>query len=150
MKVAEFQHSQIKPEEREARENFYKKMIWVVDGTTRQKDYLKFFEYSESFYSNAVRRLRSSFNECTLLRDWGDSKTAIFFDFPGDILWVLLPKIIEKRYVMSIKRGLLSLWKKVRYRAFFPLWQATVAVGKLANVRDSSRRKLALDRTFSV
>ena len=36
--VVEFQHSHIKPEERRSRNNFYKKLIWVVDGTRLKKD----------------------------------------------------------------------------------------------------------------
>ena len=35
--VVEFQHSAIPPEERLSREQFYKKMIWVVDGTRNKK-----------------------------------------------------------------------------------------------------------------
>ncbi len=36
--VLEFQHSYLKPEEREAREAFYKAMVWIVDGTERKRD----------------------------------------------------------------------------------------------------------------
>ena len=40
--VIEFQHSHLKPEERVARETFYKKMVWVVDGTRRKRDATQF------------------------------------------------------------------------------------------------------------
>ena len=33
--VIEFQHSYIKPEERRSRDDFYQKLVWVVDGTRR-------------------------------------------------------------------------------------------------------------------
>lgn len=38
----EFQHSAIKPEERQSRENFYKNMNWVVDGTRLKTDFKRF------------------------------------------------------------------------------------------------------------
>jgi hypothetical protein len=40
--VIEFQHSPIVSQERRSRENFYKKMIWVVDGTRNKRDYMRF------------------------------------------------------------------------------------------------------------
>ncbi len=40
--VIEFQHSYINPEERRQRENFYKNMIWIVDGTRLQRDFPRF------------------------------------------------------------------------------------------------------------
>ena len=36
--VIEFQHSFLKAEERAARESFYRKMVWVVDGRRRKRD----------------------------------------------------------------------------------------------------------------
>jgi competence CoiA-like predicted nuclease len=36
--VIELQHSHMKPEERIARENFYRNMVWVVDGTRLASD----------------------------------------------------------------------------------------------------------------
>lgn len=41
--VIEFQHSPINVEECQAREDFYKKMIWIIDGTRRHRDKNKFF-----------------------------------------------------------------------------------------------------------
>ena len=38
----EFQHSYLKPEERRSRNNFYNKLIWVVDGTRRKTDAKQF------------------------------------------------------------------------------------------------------------
>ena len=45
----EFQHSAIKPEEREAREFFYKKIIWIVDGSRLKNDWPRFFENQAKF-----------------------------------------------------------------------------------------------------
>jgi competence protein CoiA len=40
--VTEFQHSYIRPEEREARENFYGNMIWMVNGRRTKYDFQRF------------------------------------------------------------------------------------------------------------
>src|SRR6266705_700580 len=42
--VIEFQHSHIKPEERRLRDLFYKRLIWVVDGTRRKRDAMQFLK----------------------------------------------------------------------------------------------------------
>lgn len=45
--ILEFQHSRIKPDERDSREPFYEKLIWVVDGKLRptyQEQFQKAFE----------------------------------------------------------------------------------------------------------
>lgn len=40
--IIEFQHSRIEPEERKSRNAFYKKLVWVVDGTRRKTDIKQF------------------------------------------------------------------------------------------------------------
>lgn len=107
--IIEFQHSYIKPGERQAREDFYKKMVWVVDGTRRLRDKDKFidvWEKSEQLHSKVkMRRLRDYFDQSALLRDWGSSKVLVFLDFCEDVLWGLLPKTSEKRaYAFKIGR----------------------------------------------
>ena len=42
--VIEFQHSNINPQERTAREQFYKNMVWIVDGTRLKRDYPRFLK----------------------------------------------------------------------------------------------------------
>ena len=41
--VLEFQHSPLPRDEREARENFYRNMVWVVNGLRRKRDRPRFF-----------------------------------------------------------------------------------------------------------
>jgi hypothetical protein len=41
--VLEFQHSFVRPDEREARESFYPKMVWVVNGLRLKRDRAQFF-----------------------------------------------------------------------------------------------------------
>lgn len=103
--VIEFQHSLIKPEERKAREDFYRKMVWVIDGTRRLKDKDKFMgaKYSEPMGSKiGVEGVRNHFCESALLRDWSDSRVPVFFDFGEEVLWCLWPKIYVKDNLINI------------------------------------------------
>ena len=102
--VLEFQHSFLRQDEREARENFYPRMVWVVDGRRRARDWARFFA---SFSSAIIVNLEPpivlfSSNEGALLRDWQASRVSVYFDFgdsePGDTrrfdtptLWRLNP-----------------------------------------------------------
>jgi competence protein CoiA len=82
--VVEFQHSAIKPQERIARENFYKKMVWVVDGTRLSRDYQRFLkgqkdlrntQRPEFFYIDFA-------DEC-FPKSWTESLVPVIFDFRG-------------------------------------------------------------------
>ena len=104
--VLEFQHSHLPREERESREMFYKKMVWVVDGLTRVLDRSRFFELLARASIVKAKPLTFSLplKKCPLLRDWVDSRKPAFFDFgnnsePGDplsfpapVLWRLEPR----------------------------------------------------------
>ena len=88
--VIEFQHSYIKPEERLSRDVFYKKLVWVVDGTRRKTDAHRFRKAlvasSPVGGSPSIRRV--STDEGGLLREWSVSPAPIFFDFgSGPTLW---------------------------------------------------------------
>jgi competence protein CoiA len=94
----EFQHSQIKPEERRSREDFYQKLIWVVDGKRRVRDEKQFHEAVRQSRGNWIDNnkypeLHSLLQpEGALFRDWITSTSYVFFDFGGDDLWGLLPQ----------------------------------------------------------
>lgn len=102
--VIEFQRSPIKPEERHSREAFYKKLIWVVDGTRRKRDRAQFLQALNS--GQVVKAFpdmrRIIADECALLREWSGSASRVFFDFSeGGIIWWLLGKGVGKPvYVM--------------------------------------------------
>lgn len=100
----EFQHSAIKPEERFSRENFYKNMIWVVDGARLQRDYTRFRKGIENNFKR-TRKKGYYFVEYpneVFPKSWISSKVLVIFDFSGistteqdkikDILWCLLPQ----------------------------------------------------------
>ena len=102
--VLEFQHSHLRREERESRENFYPKMVWVVDGRRRARDRARFF--ASLCAGTVVYRepliVSVRWKEGALLRDWDTSRAPVYFDFgdsePGDTpsfdaptLWRLNP-----------------------------------------------------------
>ena len=57
--VIEFQHSRLEPEERNSRDNFYTKLIWVVDGMRRKTDAKQF--------QNILNEAKAVFHEPLLL-----------------------------------------------------------------------------------
>lgn len=100
--VLEFQHSHIKPEERRSRNAFYLKLVWVIDGTRRQRDKPNFYRILKEYGIKSVdpRFIRIlGPDDCKLLEEWHDSNALVFLDFQdvGDakqsILWFLFPRI---------------------------------------------------------
>jgi competence protein CoiA len=97
--VLEFQHSYLKPEERRARDAFYQKLVWIVDGTRRKTDGLQFAKaLNGGSLVHAQLNIRSvSTDKCALLREWSGSQASVFFDFAEankpktGALWWLLP-----------------------------------------------------------
>jgi hypothetical protein len=93
--IIEFQHSYLKPEERRSRDAFYRKLIWVVDGTRRKRDKAQFLKaWNEGVPVGANSLVRRAFSDdCVLLREWAGSNAPIFFDF-GDpqVLWWLFAR----------------------------------------------------------
>lgn len=108
--VVEFQHSNISEEERISREDFYKHMIWIVDGTRRKRDYIRFLQ---AFEYNAIWQIGKNVpfyilegGQYYLPKEWLMSKVPVLFDFKGlggniteedeqdtlrEPLWCLLP-----------------------------------------------------------
>jgi hypothetical protein len=132
--VLEFQHSHLRREEREAREKFYQKMVWVVDGLRRVRDRRRFFaSLTKDFKRDPIVKAKPltfslPLNKCPLLRDWVDSPKPVFFDFgdnsePGDllsfsgpVLWRLEPRspkgeahlspVLKTSFLGKYRRGL--------------------------------------------
>jgi hypothetical protein len=84
--VLEFQHSFLNQDERESRERFYPKMVWVINGLRRKQDKARFFAtlrgplgvYSKLPMYSILR------SESALLRDWGANRVPVYFDFGCD------------------------------------------------------------------
>jgi competence protein CoiA len=91
--VLEFQHSPLRREERESREMFYQKMVWVVNGLRRERDRVRFFASLDATKIVKPKPLTVSFpsNEGALLRDWAASRVPVYFDFGDSELWRLKP-----------------------------------------------------------
>ena len=81
--VLEFQHSFLREDEREARENFYPKMVWVVNGRRRKLDKKQFFACfdARSVVNGEPRIVSVLWKEGALLREWGASRVPVYFDF---------------------------------------------------------------------
>lgn len=82
--VIEFQHSHIDPIERTKREKFYKKMVWVVDGTRLKRDYPRFIKGKENFRStNKQGHFLVDFIDECLPAAWIGNSVPVIFDFKG-------------------------------------------------------------------
>jgi len=110
--VIEFQHSAINLDEVKSREEFYKNMVWVVDGTRLPMDYRRFCKGSSEFgagegYANFRSPIWEGvfftyFPEECFPKRWLTSSVPVYFDFQGiaplhepdekrTSLWGLLP-----------------------------------------------------------
>lgn len=111
--VVEFQHSRLDPVERRAREQFYKKMVWVVDGTRLKNDYSRFLRGQHNFRAtNKKGVFFLNFPEEVFPYNWTSSIVPVIFDFKGtesliaqndtrNFLYVLLPNE-NNRTIMAI------------------------------------------------
>ena len=102
--VVEFQHSAISKEECDSRDNFYKKLIWVVDGTRRKTDIKQFKQIlnEESRIDEpSKKKLWVNFAQHNrLLMEWKDSNSLIFIDFKDKLstnegLWLMYPNMYK-------------------------------------------------------
>ena len=101
--IIEFQHSHITPEERRAREQFYKNMIWVVNGARLAGDFPRFLKTRWRFRWGSPSLCLVHFSVKSFPRAWLDSSVPVVFDFRGALvadesekahesLWCLLPE----------------------------------------------------------
>ena len=107
--VIEFQHSHMDSEEQRARENAYKNMIWVVDGTRLKYDFPRFKknvrDNSRLFLEirKNVKLFSVDFCDEVFPKNWINCSVPVVFDFLGledeekaDVfqkyLYLLLPK----------------------------------------------------------
>lgn len=124
--VLEFQHSPLHREEREARERFYKNMVWVVDGLRRMRDRPHFFRSLGLAKIAAANPMTVGLPSegSALIRDWGASKVPVFFDF-GDLAQADDPLHFGKPILWALKResplepAILTPVTKASFCAFF-------------------------------
>lgn len=80
--VIEFQHSHINPNERINREQFYKKMVWVVDGTRLKRDFSRFAKTKKYFRKGYKPKIfYVDYPEASFPSAWSESSVPIIFDF---------------------------------------------------------------------
>lgn len=107
--VIEFQHSYITPEERQSRNTFYQKLVWVVDGARRKRDGPQFQNaLNRSKPIGRISLIPETFSdECAILREWVDSHAPVFFDFGGELIlwWVLKRGSGGSTYVAPFSRN---------------------------------------------
>ena len=127
--ILEFQHSLLNPEERLSRNNFYQKLVWVVDGTRRKidkKQFEKMLEESKPLPTN-VPIIRTYFpDECRLLKEWHNN-SLVFFDFKTtedvaqSMLWFLFPKTpLHRAYLSPFSRAsFIQLFNSDNFDKFF-------------------------------
>lgn len=118
--VIEFQHSAIDPAERQARENFYQKMLWVVDGTRLKMDRPRIDDAIPNWRHLQEGIVKTTgWPQGTFPRRWLDCSVPVLFDFDGlgegraredlDHLICLLPsRYMEKAVFFPIQRSTLT------------------------------------------
>ena len=120
----EFQHSYLTPDERDAREEFYGNMMWVVDGARLKRDLPRFLSGFRSFRPLLVRGLYITPRpDEAFPSDWLNCKVPVFFDFrdavgPAEetmhalrLLWCLLPgRARGHAAVVPVSREDFVLW----------------------------------------
>ncbi|MBS0647531.1 MAG: competence protein [Verrucomicrobia bacterium] len=120
--VIEFQHSHIEPQERTSREQFYKNMVWVVDGTRLKRDYPRFLKGKKNCFENTIfydtdnpKIFQVDLIDWCFPTAWLESSVPVLFDFRGDgkmddpeglrnTLYCLFPQIGRYARVVEISR----------------------------------------------
>ena len=124
----EIQHSHIRPEERSAREAFYKNMVWIVDGARLSRDLPRFQDGLTSLrQTNQGGLYLTHFPGELFPKNWLDSTVPVIFDFEravppemasdhaGRFLWCLLPgRAFEQAVVLKLSREVFVSWAKER------------------------------------
>jgi competence protein CoiA len=154
--VLEFQHSYLDSEERQARDAFYPKLVWVVDGARRKRDKSQFFKALEQGtpVGPKLPMLSVFLDECALLREWAGSRAPVFFDFgegnkPEDsVLWCLLRGTPNgKAYIAKFSRaGFIDLHRARAAQMGQDFAELLKKLNEIASGDISRRRAQTLDQ----
>lgn len=112
--VLEFQSYSIDPEEVRARENFYQRLVWVVNGMKNEFDKFYFAQSlvgtdpNDPMLKNVKWTGRSK-----LFAKWSKSTAHVYFDFGTDIVWHLV------RFDPTTKTGQVRAYEKAKFIQFF-------------------------------
>ena len=161
--VLEFQHSYIEPKEHHSRNSFYPKLVWVVDGTRRQRDKPKFYRLLDEY---AIRSEDTRFkniigrDDCKLLKEWRDINALVFFDFQDlddkkqPILWFLFPRLVsnDEAYLWPFSRDkFIELHNNNKFDALVenvisPFLEKLINKKKIMDEMEESRHRERLSR----
>lgn len=107
--VLEFQHSALAPSERQARTDFYRRMLWIVDGTRRKRDIAQFNRaLSAGAQMNPpAPMMKLNPDGCRLLEEWSGTKAPVFIDFGEQqrVWWLFARGSTGVVYVSPFSRG---------------------------------------------
>lgn len=122
--VIEFQHSHLTAGERGAREGFYERMVWVVDGRRRKRDWMQFERAIEegSRYSERPAVWLVWIDESALLKEWAESRVYVFFDFSSTDLYCMLPGSKDGRAAIMIASKADFIESHIRGTYNFSYW----------------------------
>lgn len=82
--VIEFQHSSIKAAERQSREDFYRKMLWIVDGTRLKNDRSRIDENLPRWQMLPESNVELAYAPAAYFpRMWLNCSVPVLFDFDG-------------------------------------------------------------------
>jgi len=84
LRVIELQHSPIDCEEIAARENFYREMVWVIDGIGFKDN----FEFGRETKTNGGATVEAPFRWKWFRKSWAGSKKPLYLDF-GNCFWLI-------------------------------------------------------------
>ena len=132
--VLEFQHSPLTPEERQSREAFYPKLVWVVDGAGKRARAQLLRAWDEGRQLNGNGSVRRAYSlDFAFLQRWAGSNALVFFDLgeAEQLLWVL----------GTNAKGLVYLYRLPR-QAFLE-WHRSTAAHELDNVSNVLRAWVA-------
>ena len=117
--VIEFQHSYINPAERRQREDFYKNMIWIVDGTRLQRDIPHFLKAQKDFLRMDNPGIFGiEFADDCFPKNWLGSSVPVIFDFKRTTELENKINAIRLLYcIFPIKLGWLTIFAEISRKA---------------------------------
>ena len=117
--VIEFQHSHINPVERRQREDFYKNMIWVVDGTRLKRDIPRFIKAQKDFVHMDIPKIFGiEFADECFPKNWLGSSVPVIFDFTGMSAIENEKNNITQLYcIFPVKLGWLTIFAEISRNA---------------------------------
>lgn len=108
--VLEFQHSHITLEERKSREDFYKNMVWIVDGGRLKRNHARFRKKQKKFrWTDNPHIFHINEPEDCFPVSWVGSSVPVILDYKSapdttydDKLYSIFPQRIAQRVTMAV------------------------------------------------